>query len=182
VSNLSKVGTPTMGGLMILAGIGVAVLLWGDLTNPYIWIVSFVTAAFGVLGAMLAGKTVASPTHADPIAVLTDRGREVLDPLVLGHTNRQIAPPLFPPPRTVQDNHARRPRKPRWKNPGQPPAGCGHGGTRNGSTSRRVQTWSVNPAAIAGVWGCQRFADPGPFVGSGSTKGIRKLACGRQKL
>ena len=50
VSHLSKVGTPTMGGLMILAGIGVAVFLWGDLTNPYIWIVSFVTAAFGVLG------------------------------------------------------------------------------------------------------------------------------------
>ena len=50
VSHLSKVGTPTMGGLMILAGIAVAVFLWGDLTNPYIWIVSFVTAAFGVLG------------------------------------------------------------------------------------------------------------------------------------
>ncbi|MBU4238472.1 MAG: phospho-N-acetylmuramoyl-pentapeptide-transferase, partial [Alphaproteobacteria bacterium] len=39
VSHLSKVGTPTMGGLMILAGIAVAVFLWGDLTNPYIWIV-----------------------------------------------------------------------------------------------------------------------------------------------
>ena len=50
VSHLSKVGTPTMGGLMILAGIGVAVFLWGDLTNHYIWIVSLVTAAFGVLG------------------------------------------------------------------------------------------------------------------------------------
>ena len=50
VSHLSKVGTPTMGGLMILAGIAVAVFLWGDLTNPYIWIVSGVTAAFGVLG------------------------------------------------------------------------------------------------------------------------------------
>jgi phospho-N-acetylmuramoyl-pentapeptide-transferase len=50
VSHLSKVGTPTMGGLMILAGIGVAVLLWGDLTNPYIWIVSLVTTAFAVLG------------------------------------------------------------------------------------------------------------------------------------
>ncbi|WP_298124439.1 phospho-N-acetylmuramoyl-pentapeptide-transferase [Brevundimonas sp.] len=50
VSHLSKVGTPTMGGLMILAGIAVAVLLWGDLTNPYIWIVSLVTAAFAVLG------------------------------------------------------------------------------------------------------------------------------------
>ncbi|GAA0390194.1 phospho-N-acetylmuramoyl-pentapeptide-transferase [Brevundimonas terrae] len=50
VTHLSKVGTPTMGGLMILAGIAVAVFLWGDLTNPYIWIVSGVTAAFGVLG------------------------------------------------------------------------------------------------------------------------------------
>lgn len=50
VSHLSKVGTPTMGGLMILTGIAVAVLLWGDLRNPYIWIVSFVTAAFGLLG------------------------------------------------------------------------------------------------------------------------------------
>lgn len=50
VSHLSKVGTPTMGGLMILAGMAAAVFLWGDLTNPYIWIVSFVTAAFAVLG------------------------------------------------------------------------------------------------------------------------------------
>jgi phospho-N-acetylmuramoyl-pentapeptide-transferase len=50
ITHLSKVGTPTMGGLMILAGIAVAVLLWGDLTSPYIWIVSFVTGAFGVLG------------------------------------------------------------------------------------------------------------------------------------
>ena len=50
VSHLSKVGTPTMGGLMILAGIGAGVLLWADLTNPYIWIVSLVTAAFGILG------------------------------------------------------------------------------------------------------------------------------------
>jgi phospho-N-acetylmuramoyl-pentapeptide-transferase len=39
-----------MGGLMILAGIAAGVFLWGDLTNPYIWIVSGVTAAFGVLG------------------------------------------------------------------------------------------------------------------------------------
>ncbi|MBU7590861.1 MAG: phospho-N-acetylmuramoyl-pentapeptide-transferase [Sphingopyxis terrae] len=49
-THLAKNGTPTMGGLMILAGIAVAVFLWGDLTNPYIWIVSMVTAAFGVLG------------------------------------------------------------------------------------------------------------------------------------
>ena len=62
------------------------------------------------------------------------------------------------------------------------PTGCGHGGTRKRSISRKLQTWSVNPATMAGVWGCQRFADPVPCVGSGSTKGIRKLVCGRQKL
>jgi hypothetical protein len=33
------------------------------------------------------------------------------------------------------------------------PAGCGHGGTRKSSTSRTLQTWSVNPAAMAGVYG-----------------------------
>ena len=49
-SHLSKVGTPTMGGLMILAGIVVATLLWGDLTNIYVWVVLFVTTAYGVLG------------------------------------------------------------------------------------------------------------------------------------
>jgi CBS domain-containing protein len=51
------------------------------------------------------------------------------------------------------------------------PAGCGHGGTRYNSTSRRVHTWSVSPAAIAGVWGCQRLAEPLPWVGSGCGKG-----------
>src|SRR5881296_3304016 len=62
------------------------------------------------------------------------------------------------------------------------PAGCGHGGTRKSSTSRRVHTWSVSPAAIAGVWGCQRLAEPLPWVGSGCGKGRRTLAWGRQKL
>jgi len=49
-SHLSKRGTPTMGGLMILAGMAVATFLWGDLTNPYIWIVTGVTASFALLG------------------------------------------------------------------------------------------------------------------------------------
>jgi hypothetical protein len=51
------------------------------------------------------------------------------------------------------------------------PAGCGHGGTRKSSISRSVQTWSVNPAAIAGVCGRHCLADPVPFVGLGSGKG-----------
>src|SRR6266581_4624797 len=47
------------------------------------------------------------------------------------------------------------------------PAGCGHGGTRYSSTSRSVHTWSVSPAAIAGVWGHHCLAEPIPLVGSG---------------
>jgi hypothetical protein len=62
------------------------------------------------------------------------------------------------------------------------PAGCRHGGTRNSSTSRNVQTWSVSSAAMAGVLGRHRLAEPLPWVGSGWSKGKRKLAWGKQKL
>lgn len=49
-SHLSKAGTPTMGGAMILIAIAVSTLLWGDLTNLYVWIVLSVTLGFGVIG------------------------------------------------------------------------------------------------------------------------------------
>ena len=49
-SHFSKKGTPTMGGLMILAGVTVATLLWAHLANPYVWIVLGVTLAYGALG------------------------------------------------------------------------------------------------------------------------------------
>ncbi|MEO8812094.1 MAG: phospho-N-acetylmuramoyl-pentapeptide-transferase, partial [Caulobacteraceae bacterium] len=49
---LEKAGTPTMGGLMFLAGITVATLLWADLRNVYVWAVLMVTLAFGALGFM----------------------------------------------------------------------------------------------------------------------------------
>ncbi len=45
-----KAGTPTMGGLMFLAGITVATLLWADLGNVYVWVALMVTLAFGGLG------------------------------------------------------------------------------------------------------------------------------------
>jgi phospho-N-acetylmuramoyl-pentapeptide-transferase len=45
-----KAGTPTMGGLMFLAGITGATLLWADLSNIYVWVVLLVTLAFGGLG------------------------------------------------------------------------------------------------------------------------------------
>jgi phospho-N-acetylmuramoyl-pentapeptide-transferase len=49
-SHLSKAGTPTMGGAMILVAIAVATLLWSDLGNRYVWIVLLVTLAFGAIG------------------------------------------------------------------------------------------------------------------------------------
>src|ERR1700744_4897139 len=47
---LTKKGTPTMGGLMILFGLIASALLWGSLTSPYVWIVLFVTLGFGAIG------------------------------------------------------------------------------------------------------------------------------------
>ena len=47
---LTKKGTPTMGGLMILFGLFVSALLWANLESPYVWIVLFVTAGFAVIG------------------------------------------------------------------------------------------------------------------------------------
>ena len=47
---LTKKGTPTMGGLMILSGLVVATLLWANLKNPYVWIVLLVMIGFGLIG------------------------------------------------------------------------------------------------------------------------------------
>jgi phospho-N-acetylmuramoyl-pentapeptide-transferase len=49
-THLLKVGTPTMGGVMILTAIVISTVLWADLENRYIWVVVFVTLAFGVVG------------------------------------------------------------------------------------------------------------------------------------
>jgi phospho-N-acetylmuramoyl-pentapeptide-transferase len=49
-SHLAKRGTPTMGGLMILAGITVSTLFWANLKNPYVWIVLGVAIAYGAIG------------------------------------------------------------------------------------------------------------------------------------
>ncbi len=49
-SHFSKRGTPTMGGVMILASILVTVLLWGDLSNIYVWTVVAVLVAYGIVG------------------------------------------------------------------------------------------------------------------------------------
>jgi phospho-N-acetylmuramoyl-pentapeptide-transferase len=49
-SHLSKKGTPTMGGLMMLFAVSVSTILWADMTNHYVWIVLFVTLSYGAIG------------------------------------------------------------------------------------------------------------------------------------
>lgn len=49
-SHLSKAGTPTMGGALILVAIILSTLIWADLTNKYVWIVLAVTTTFGIVG------------------------------------------------------------------------------------------------------------------------------------
>ncbi len=49
-SHLQKQGTPTMGGVIILAAIVFPTLLWADLTNQYIWLTLFITIGYGLIG------------------------------------------------------------------------------------------------------------------------------------
>ena len=49
-SHLSKEGTPTMGGGLIIIVICIATLCWGDLSNRYIWLALLVTGAYGLIG------------------------------------------------------------------------------------------------------------------------------------
>ena len=48
---IKKIGTPTMGGVLILIGLFSGILLWGDLSSKYIWFLLFIVLSFGVLGA-----------------------------------------------------------------------------------------------------------------------------------
>ena len=49
-THLVKSGTPTMGGVLILIAIGITTLVWGDLTNKYVWTVLVVTLGYGIIG------------------------------------------------------------------------------------------------------------------------------------
>ena len=49
-THLSKSGTPTMGGVLILLSMSIAILLWADLSNRFIWIVMLVTLGYGLIG------------------------------------------------------------------------------------------------------------------------------------
>ena len=60
---LTKKGTPTMGGLMILSGLVVSTLLWANPLNPYVWIVLAVTLGFGFVGFYDDYLKVTKQTH-----------------------------------------------------------------------------------------------------------------------
>ncbi|CAN5499229.1 phospho-N-acetylmuramoyl-pentapeptide-transferase [soil metagenome] len=50
ITHLAKRGTPTMGGLMILTSLILSILIWMDLSNPFVWACMFVTLGFGAIG------------------------------------------------------------------------------------------------------------------------------------
>src|ERR1700742_573412 len=61
---VTKRGTPTMGGLMILSGLLVSTVLWANPLNPYVWVVLGVTMCFGVIGFYDDYLKVTKQTHA----------------------------------------------------------------------------------------------------------------------
>lgn len=60
---VTKKGTPTMGGCLILLAVSISTLLWGDLANSFLWIVLLVTLGFGALGAMDDYKKLTRNSH-----------------------------------------------------------------------------------------------------------------------
>ena len=75
---VTKKGTPTMGGLMILSGLLVSTLLWANPANPYVWIVLGVTLAFGGIGFYDDYLKVTKQTHAG----FSGRTRLIVEALV----------------------------------------------------------------------------------------------------
>src|SRR4029453_7914224 len=85
-SHLAKVGTPTMGGLLILISAGVLVLLWMGLKNPYVWACLLVTCGFGLIGFLDDYDKVKKAHHAG----LSGKMRLALEFLIAGFATWMI--------------------------------------------------------------------------------------------
>ncbi|MGL4284757.1 MAG: phospho-N-acetylmuramoyl-pentapeptide-transferase [Phreatobacter sp.] len=79
-SHMAKKGTPTMGGLMILAGLVISTLLWANLKSPYVWILLFVMLGFGAIGFYDDYLKVTKQTHAG----FSSRARLALEFVIAG--------------------------------------------------------------------------------------------------
>src|SRR3982074_2458810 len=84
---VTKKGTPTMGGLMILFGIAVSTVLWANPANPYVWIVLGVTLSFGAVGFYDDYLKVTKQTHSG----FAGRTRLVIEALIAGAACYAIA-------------------------------------------------------------------------------------------
>src|SRR5215472_7613097 len=84
---VTKKGTPTMGGLMILLGILVGTLLWANPANPYVWVVLGVTLGFGAVGFYDDYLKVTRQTHSG----ISGRTRLLIEFLIAGTACYAIA-------------------------------------------------------------------------------------------
>ena len=62
-THLSKRGTPTMGGLMILTSLSISMLMWMDFSNRYLWACTFITVGFGLIGFLDDYDKVTKSSH-----------------------------------------------------------------------------------------------------------------------
>ena len=101
-SHLAKRGTPTMGGLMILTAVGIAMLLWMDLANPFVWACLLVMGGFGLVGFKDDYDKVKKRSHEG----LSGRIRLLLEFLIAGvavaiivhHSNTHLYLPFIKEP------------------------------------------------------------------------------------
>ena len=106
-SHLAKRGTPTMGGLLILISVSISVLLWMDLTNPYVWACLLVTAGFGLIGWLDDYDKVKKAHHAG----LSGKTRLALEFLIAGvATWLMVRTGGTDAPSAVRQGDGRRPR------------------------------------------------------------------------